>query len=257
MAFRYAEAKMNLAESFVELAEDVPIDHITINMIVDQIGKHRKTFYYHFGNKEQLITWLFRYELGVALEQLFPPDILIYEQDANPLSIFPFYVRNIGEEDRIYNARFFDALYGCFEQRRRYYRNVFSKLGPGTLEHYLLSLYKPAIEDDIRYLLDRELGRQNILVQGSAKQALDNACSTDFLAEFFTGAFVSRFIQRLNYASVGRTISEISPYENVIHDSLGWLVHQQVCRMVGNQKANMDSNTSCTLTTPLPGPSTL
>ncbi len=232
MSFRYAEAKMSLAESFIELAETMPIERITVNMIVDQINKHRKTFYYHFANKEQLIVWLFRYELGAALEQQFPKEQLIFDKDESPLAIFPYYIRNIGEEGRIYNAAFFDTLYRCFESRRTYYRNVFSKLGPGTLEHYLLSLYQPAFEDDIHYLLDRELDKQEIIIQGEMKNAISNACSIDFLARFFTGAFVSRHIQCLNYASVGRTISDIAPYENVIHDSMGWLVHQQILRIV-------------------------
>ncbi len=232
MAIRYIQAKMNLAESFVQLAEEMPIDHITVSMVTDRIGKHRKTFYYHFANKDQLIIWLLRCELGIVLKQRFPAESLIYEQGDGPLAAFPYYMRCIDEDDRIYNARFFDALYGCLERRRTYYRNVFSKLGPGTLEHYLLNLYQPAIEDDIRYLLDRELRKRDIIVQGGAKRAIDNACSADFLAAFFTGAFVSRFIQRLNYSAMGRTIDEISPYENVIHDSLGWLVHQQVCRLV-------------------------
>lgn len=231
MAIRCIQAKMDLAESFVQLAEEMPIDHITVNMVVDRIGKHRKTFYYHFSNKDQLIIWLFRCELGIALEQCFPAESLVYEHDKGPFAAFPYYLRCIDEADRIYNARFFDVLYGCFERRRSYYRNVFSKLGPGTLEHYLLNLYQPAIEDDIRYLLDRELQKHDIIAQGGARRAIDNACSADFLADFFTGAFVSRFIQRLNYSSIGRTIDEISPYENVIHDSLGWLVHQQVCRL--------------------------
>ena len=224
------EAKLSLAQSFVELAETKPIDDITVNMIVDQLGKHRKTFYYHFASKDHLITWLFRYELAQELEKVFAPDQLVYGRAEDAFSEFAFYARNIDSDTRIYNAPFFDALYGCFERRRAYYRNVFSRLGPGSLEHYLLNLYRPVIADDIRYLIDRKLSQQKLMLQEDIRLRVDRGYSVDFLAEFFTGAFVSRYIQRLNYASTGRTAEEISPFENVIHDSLGWLIHQEVMR---------------------------
>lgn len=227
---RNVEAKLALAQSFVELAETTSIDDITVNMVVEGLGKHRKTFYYHFPSKSHLIIWLFRYELDQELEKRFQPDQLIYGSSDDEYTEFAFYARNIGERQRIYNAPFFDGLYGCFERRRNYYRNVFSKLGPGTLEHYLLTLYLPVITDDIHYLIERKISEQKLLVQEDIRIQVDRGYSVDFLAEFFTGAFISRYIQRLNYASVGRTAEEISPFENVIHDSLGWLIHQEVTR---------------------------
>ncbi len=230
MSRKSIEAKLALAESFVELAETMPIDAITVNMIVEQVGKHRKTFYYHFSDKRQLIAWLFRFELAQELERIFPKEKLIYEPASSDFSAFPFYARNIGEAQRIYNAPFFDVLYRCFERRRKYYRNVFSQLGPGTLEHYLLDLYQPAIAQDIYYLIERKLLEQNLLLRENVREKVDRSYSVDFLAGFFTGAFVSRYIQRLNYASVGRTAEDISPFENVIHDSLGWIIHQEVMR---------------------------
>lgn len=57
---KHVEAKLQLATAFAELAGQTPPERITINMIVDRLGKHRKTFYYHFSGKEQLIIWLFR-----------------------------------------------------------------------------------------------------------------------------------------------------------------------------------------------------
>ena len=233
---RNVSAKLALAESFVELAEMRPLDDITVNMIVDGLGKHRKTFYYHFSDKQQLIAWLFRYELAQMLEESFPRELLVYEGGDGPFSEFPYYVRNIGDAGRIYNAPFFDGLYSCFERRRRYYRNVFSKLGPDTLEHYLMTLYRPAIADDIRYLIRRKVSEQNLIDQVGILGKVDRAYSVDFLADFFTGAFVSRYVQRLNYASVGRTAEEVSPFENVIHDSLGWIIHQEVTKAASAER---------------------
>jgi len=229
--------KLALAESFVELVEARSVDEVTVNMIVEGLGKHRKTFYYHFSSKQQLIEWLFRYELAQELEHAFKPDQLIYEGPDGSFPALPYYARNIGELQRIYNAPFFDGLYRCFERRRSYYRRVFSRLGPDTLEHYMLNLYRPAIADDIRYLIERKTAEQNLLLHGDVHEKIDRGYSVDFLAEFYTGAFVSRYIQRLNYSSAGRTVEEISPFEDVIHDSLGWIIHQEVTKAVDALRA--------------------
>lgn len=228
MSRKSIDAKLIWAESLIELSKTVPIDDITINMLSDQAGRHHKTFYYHFTDKNQLITWLFRYELACELERLFKPEQLVYQGPSGDFPEFPFYARNIGDKMRIYNAPFFDGLYGCFEKRRGYYRNVFSKLGPGTLEHYMLNLYQPVLAEDIRYLIDRKLSEEKLIIRSTVRSKIDHGYSVDFLADFFTGAFVSRYILRLNYASTGRTAEDIQPFENVIHDSIGWIVHQEI-----------------------------
>ena len=224
------EAKLALAESFVELAEVMPLDSVTINMVVDQVGKHRKTFYYHFSDKNQLIIWLFRYELANELLKEFGSERLVYQSVEGDFPQFPFYLRNADDGRQIYNAPSFDAMYRCLERRRRYYRCVFSKIGPGTLEHYLLNLYQPVLADDIRFLLEGSLREHSDIARAAIRERIDRRYSLDFLAEFFTGAFVSRFIQRLNYASTGRTAEDISPFENVIHDSMDLIIHQEVLR---------------------------
>lgn len=234
MAHRSVEAKLSLAESFAEIAEATPLDRITVNMVVSQLGKHRKTFYYHFSDKGQVIVWLFRYELACKLEETFDARQLIYETSEGQFGEFPYYARNVADEGRIYNAPFFDAAYSCFERRRAYYRNVFSSLGPGTLEHYLLELYRPALVDDIRYLIDRELSKHSAITREGLRTCVDREYSVAFLADFFTGAFVSRWVQRLNYEPIGRTVEQVSPFENVIHDSLGWIIHQEVVRVASS-----------------------
>lgn len=54
----------------------------------------------------------------------------------------------------------------------------------------------------------------------------------DFLAQFYTDAFLSRFAERLYYSSRGRGAHDIYPFENVVHDSLKTLVKSQVKRLV-------------------------
>ena len=51
-----------LAESFKELAETKPINKITITNITDNCGMTQPTFYNHFRDKYDLITWIYLQE---------------------------------------------------------------------------------------------------------------------------------------------------------------------------------------------------
>lgn len=234
---RHTEAKYQLASAFAELASDIPFDKITINMIVDKLGKHRKTFYYHFTGKEQLIIWLFRYELGCTLSERFEETRLVYEPEGStPYADFPFYVRNVKDSGRIYHAPFFSVLASVLERRRQYYRNILSFRGPGTFDQYLHRLYYPAIEDDIAFLVQREIERLNPIEASSVSTALKANDCVDFLAQFYTDAFITRFVERLNYSARRRSTHDIYPFENVVHDSLEALVEQQIRRLASKSR---------------------
>lgn len=50
--------KQVIAESFIELVEEKPIESITINDITNKCGLNRQTFYYHFADIYDLIEWI-------------------------------------------------------------------------------------------------------------------------------------------------------------------------------------------------------
>lgn len=218
------EPKLPFAESFIDLVEVMPIDKITVGMIVDGVGRHRKTFYYHFSDKDELIRWLFRYDLAKGLEEDFPRDVLVREGRDGSYPDLPFYVRRATCSGHIYNAAFFEAFARALEHRRDYYRRVFSPRGLGTLEDYLYRLYCPEIREDISCIVDAMLADEPPLLQAPIRERLTQGASVDFLAEFFTGAFIQRYIKRLLDDDARRTIEDIRPYENVIHDSLTLLI---------------------------------
>lgn len=224
------DSKLSFAESFIDLAETTPIDKITVNMIVERIGKHRKTFYYHFSDKEDLMRWLFRFDLAQGLENEFGMAHLVYEGAGGSYPDFPFYVRNVLGNGRIYNARFFEAFARSLESRRTYYRAVFSFRGLGSLEHYLYDLYCPELKADIVHLIRESLAEEPAILQAEQSERLLSGDGVDFLAEFFTGAFVQRIIKRLIDDPSRRTIDDIRPYENVIHDSLWLLIGSEMPR---------------------------
>ncbi len=233
MGKEHVRAKLQLAEAFASMVERMPAERITVSMVTDAIGKHRKTFYYHFQSKEQLIIWLFRYDLACALEERFPPEKLVYEPPADDsiCGDFPFYVRNVQESGRIYNTPFFSMLATVLEKRRSYYRFIFSMRGPGTLDYYLHQLYQPVIREDVEMILERELTGVGPLQRERIRDVFCRNAGIDFLAEFYTDAFLARFVERLTYSSSRRAARDIIPFENIIHDSLTAFIRQEIAHV--------------------------
>lgn len=96
------DTKLLIADALVQLCEEQPLKKVSISDIVERTGKNRKTFYYHFEDKNALIIWKFRYDLGLELQHRFPENILVYKKDEDPsLSSFPFYItQKSGVRDR-------------------------------------------------------------------------------------------------------------------------------------------------------------
>ncbi len=234
MGKEHVRAKLQLAEAFASMVERMPAERITVSMVTDAIGKHRKTFYYHFSSKEQLVIWLFRYDLACALEERFPPEKLVFEPPVadSICGEFPFYARNVQKSGRIYNTPFFSMLATVLEKRRAYYRSIFANRGPGTLDYYLHQLYPPVIREDVEMLLERELEGVSPLMREHVREVFYRNDGIGFLAEFYTDAFLARFVERLTYSSSRRAARDIIPFENVVHDSLSALIKQEVANVM-------------------------
>jgi len=67
--------KKVLAQSVKELVAKYPLESISIKDITDNCGMSRHSFYYHFRDKQNLVSWVFKNEVMVNLEQKWPRDI--------------------------------------------------------------------------------------------------------------------------------------------------------------------------------------
>lgn len=224
------EAKLSFAEAFVALSETVSVDKITVGQVVDKIGKSRKTFYYHFVDKDELIQWLFRYDLACELVVFFPEEKLLYQGADEPHAFadLPFYVRNVGPDGTINNALFFEALSRSLVKRRPYYQKLFSRVGYDTLDDYLHRIFTPCLKQDVLYLIELELAKVREIHATQLREDIEGTPAVDFLAEFYTGAFISRLIRRLYDAQANRTLDDIRPFENIIHESLHRMIQAHV-----------------------------
>ena len=62
--------KRALAEAFKELLVDTPFDKISVGAVCERCGLSRKSFYYHFADKYDLVNWIYDAELARAVEDV-------------------------------------------------------------------------------------------------------------------------------------------------------------------------------------------
>jgi AcrR family transcriptional regulator len=196
-----------IANTFVDLCDEMPLKKISISDIVERTGKNRKTFYYHFENKDYLINWIFRYDLGLALRDTFSEGALLYENASeDSLSQFPYYVTQKSGVRSLDHSMFFECFSKTLEGKRKFYTQALLDNSPCSLRNYLYDLYLPTLKNDIYLILsNRYLPAENV----------------QFLAEFYTCAFLYYFIRRCcTQPHVTNLIGHAGPFANIIHNSL-------------------------------------
>ena len=60
--------KHALASALKELMEEVPFEKINVAHICEKCGMNRKSFYYHFKDKYDLVNWIFEIVCGYFYE---------------------------------------------------------------------------------------------------------------------------------------------------------------------------------------------
>lgn len=207
-----ANTMLLIMNAFVSLCEEMPLQKVSISDIVERTGVNRKTFYYHFVDKNYLVNWIFRHDLGEALHRQFPEDVLVYESDAtDSLSHFPYYIRKKSGIRSLDHSEFWGTLGRVLETRRKFYTQALLENGPCSLRNYLYELYLPAMHSDIELILsNRYLPQGNI----------------DFLAEFYTCAFLYYFIRKCDRPDAKHVIADAGPFANIIHSSLEFQINE-------------------------------
>ena len=77
--------KQLIADTLKKLMLDTPLDKISVQEIVDACGLNRKTFYYHFKDKQDLIYWIFKNELAdiadINRDELTVDKLIMHQND--------------------------------------------------------------------------------------------------------------------------------------------------------------------------------
>lgn len=62
------ETKLLFANALISISKDLPLDQIRIKDICELSGASRQTFYYHFIDKEDLLSWMLQYDFDNSLK---------------------------------------------------------------------------------------------------------------------------------------------------------------------------------------------
>ena len=121
--------KKALAESMKNLMEEIPFQKITISAICDGRGMNRKSFYYHFKDKYDLVNWIFDTEFMHRYTQI---------QYDVPL-------------------HFFEDLCLYLEKNRSFYRKAFQISGQNAFSDHFVEMLLPIIEQELTPLLGNQM----------------------------------------------------------------------------------------------------
>ena len=120
--------KKALAASMKELMESTPFAKISVGEICRKCGISRKTFYYHFKDKYELVNWIFYTELLTYLEK---------------------------KQHTVGDSLLLDVCYH-FNDNIKFYSNAFSVVGQNsfkdffseTIESLVTEYFKDSTKDD-------------------------------------------------------------------------------------------------------------
>ncbi len=207
-----------MGEAFVKLAEQSPLEKISVSDIVSASGKNRKTFYYHFEDKSHLIRWIFRSDLAEVLRAHFDEEHLVYENPQEPGAMpdLPYYAFKKSGVRSLDGSGFVQALAETLQLRGAYYGKALRSVEPDGLRAYLVRLYVPAFVNDIRFIL--------------SNRSLDSA-NAHFLAEFYAQALVSYLASKAaSPATAHDLLHDMGPFGNIIHSSIENEIKEQQLR---------------------------
>ena len=145
--------KKALAESLKEIMKTVPFDKITVAQICDGCDMNRKSFYYHFKDKYDLVNWIFDTEfIKVASER----------------SSKETYEERIGLIANICNY---------FYDNREFYQKALLIKGQNSFSDHFCEYIQPLVKNRILFLMQEFV-------------SIDEAKVDEFTVDFLTDAIL-------------------------------------------------------------------
>ncbi len=108
--------KIALANSIKELMEGKAVDNISIKEITDKCSLNRKSFYYHFKDKYDLVNWIFYTE----------------------------FVKTV-IDDKSENPKLLERVCFYLYENKTFYINAFEIKGQNSFSDYFVEIIEPVI----------------------------------------------------------------------------------------------------------------
>lgn len=141
--------KRALAEALKELMIEVPFAKISVADVCGKCDMNRKSFYYHFKDKYDLVNWIFDVEFFSVIEQ----------------------------NDHYSAWRFMENLCTYLYENKRFYRCALKIKGQNSFEDHFIELLIPLIEQHIREILDEK----NVQIEDKVLEFYTNFCIDAFV----------------------------------------------------------------------------
>lgn len=164
-----SRTKLLLAESLQQLMLTMPLEKISVNDIVEKAGVGRNTFYYHFADKYDLVTWYFQtgitpflfehtkygswQSLLIGLEEYFRQNKVFYKnalaytgQNSLMEYIYDFM-------QRYYHQRLLECRPGMRSEELEFLSRFLSGAAMGVLMPWIRDDMKGDLSEQTRYLI--------------------------------------------------------------------------------------------------------
>ncbi len=124
--------KQALAVSLRELMEEIPFDKINVSQICERCGMSRKSFYYHFKDKYDLVNWIFDTEF-ISLASASPSSASFQER-----------------------WDFIEKACRYFYENRGFYRKALQIKGQNSFSDHYTEYLGPILKSHLSHLLGDE-----------------------------------------------------------------------------------------------------
>ena len=125
------KTKTKLAHALKILMLDMPFDKISVTKICDQAQVHRKTFYYHFKDKYDLVNWIYDSEVA------------------------QFALLDEGSEDPEAGLHYFQAICHYLYDNRTFYHKALQIEGQNSFLDHFYSLTRPLVRKRLAQLMGK------------------------------------------------------------------------------------------------------
>ena len=120
--------KRVLATSFKQILQEKSFSKITVADICGRCHMNRKSFYYHFKDKYDLVNWIFYTE----------------------------FLHDLEHKDSEVSIQLLEALCEFFYKNKDFYRKTFAIEGQNSFSEYFREIIKDIIAEDIEKLFENE-----------------------------------------------------------------------------------------------------
>ncbi|MBQ1491718.1 MAG: TetR/AcrR family transcriptional regulator C-terminal domain-containing protein [Blautia sp.] len=120
--------KQLLAETLKESLSRMPLEKVRVDALCKECGLDRRTFYYHFKDKYDLVAWIFLQDYEGALK----------------------------EENGMPTLEMVERVLRKMHTQRAFYRKVFSDKSQNAISQYIYDLYVQMFKEKVLSFLGKE-----------------------------------------------------------------------------------------------------